>query len=162
MTTKRLLVLQTGINTVTMLVENKKVQLVVIARDMDPIGLVLFLPALSSKMGVPYCIIKGKARLGHLAHLRLQHCGLHTGQLGDKGALTKLLEAIRTHNNEICCHWGGNVLDPSPSWRRPRTSHWPRSWDEHVAGSFLHNDDDDNNNNDKACLKKKKQRSHGD
>lgn len=68
--TKRLLVLQTGINTVTTLVENKKVQLVVIARDMDPIGLVLFLPALSSKMGVPYCIIKGKAHLGHLAHCK--------------------------------------------------------------------------------------------
>lgn len=27
---------------------------------------VLFLPALCRKMGVPYCIIKGKARLGRL------------------------------------------------------------------------------------------------
>ena len=34
----------------------------------------------------------------------------------DKGALAKLAEAIRTNYNdrynEICCHWGGNVLDP--------------------------------------------------
>lgn len=28
--------------------------------------IVLFLPALCRKMGVPYCIIKGKARLGRL------------------------------------------------------------------------------------------------
>lgn len=30
--------------------------------------LVVFLPALCRKMGVPYCIIKGKARLGRLVH----------------------------------------------------------------------------------------------
>jgi len=28
--------------------------------------IVLFLPALCRKMGVPYCIVKGKARLGRL------------------------------------------------------------------------------------------------
>ena len=57
-----------GVNTVTTLVENKKAQLVVIAHDVDPIELVVFLPALCRKMGVPYCIIKGKARLGRLVH----------------------------------------------------------------------------------------------
>jgi ribosomal protein L7Ae-like RNA K-turn-binding protein len=50
------------------LVENKKAQLVVIAHDVDPIELVVFLPALCRKMGVPYGIIKGKTRLGHLVH----------------------------------------------------------------------------------------------
>lgn len=30
--------------------------------------LVIFLPALCRKMGVPYCIVKGKARLGRLVH----------------------------------------------------------------------------------------------
>lgn len=30
--------------------------------------LVVFLPALCRKMGVPYCIVKGKARLGRLVH----------------------------------------------------------------------------------------------
>lgn len=30
------------------------------------IQIVLFLPALCRKMGVPYCIVKGKARLGRL------------------------------------------------------------------------------------------------
>ncbi|VTJ64804.1 Hypothetical predicted protein [Marmota monax] len=61
-------VLRAGVNTVTTLVENKKAQLVVIANDMDPIELVVCLPALCRKMGVPYYIIKGKARLGPLVH----------------------------------------------------------------------------------------------
>ena len=50
----------------TILVEKKKAQLVLIANDVDPIELVLFLPALCRKMGVPYCIVKNKARLGRV------------------------------------------------------------------------------------------------
>ena len=46
--------------------EQKKAQLVVIAHDVDPLEIVLFLPALCRKMGVPYCIVKGKARLGQV------------------------------------------------------------------------------------------------
>jgi len=40
----------------------------VIAHDVDPIELVVFLPALCRKMGVPYVIVKGKARLGTVVH----------------------------------------------------------------------------------------------
>ena len=43
-----------------------KAQLVVIAHDVDPIELVIWLPALCRKMGIPYCIVKGKARLGQV------------------------------------------------------------------------------------------------
>ncbi|KAL4669959.1 hypothetical protein H8959_008513 [Pygathrix nigripes] len=50
--TKRPLVLQAGVHTLTTLVENKKAQLVVTAHDVDPIKLVVFLPALCCKMGV--------------------------------------------------------------------------------------------------------------
>merc|ERR1712121_245284 len=32
----------------------------------NPIEIVVWLPALCRKMGVPYCIVKGKARLGKL------------------------------------------------------------------------------------------------
>ena len=42
--------------------------MVVIAHDVDPIGLVVYLPALCRKMGVPYVIVKGKARLGTVVH----------------------------------------------------------------------------------------------
>ena len=99
------------------MVENKKAQLVVIAHDVDPIELVVFLPALCRKMGVPYCIIKGKARLGCLVHRKTCTTVAFTQvNSEDKGALAKLLEAIRTNYNdrydEICHHWGGNVLGP--------------------------------------------------
>lgn len=36
--------------------------------------IVLFLPALCRKMGVPYCIVKGKARLGRL--VRRKNCSV--------------------------------------------------------------------------------------
>ncbi|EGW05962.1 60S ribosomal protein L7a [Cricetulus griseus] len=50
--TKRPPVLR-GVNTFTTLVQNKKAQLVVIAHYVDPIELVVFLPALFRKMGSP-------------------------------------------------------------------------------------------------------------
>merc|ERR1712137_1196037 len=51
-----------GLNHVVGLIENKKASLVLIANDVDPIELVVYLPALCRKMGVPYVIVKGKAR----------------------------------------------------------------------------------------------------
>ena len=42
-----------GLNHVVALVEAKKAKLVVIADDVDPIELVVFLPALCRKMGIP-------------------------------------------------------------------------------------------------------------
>uniref|UniRef100_A0A673TGW4 60S ribosomal protein L7a n=1 Tax=Suricata suricatta TaxID=37032 RepID=A0A673TGW4_SURSU len=113
--TKRPPVLRAGVNTVTTLVENKKTQLVVTAHDMNPIELVVFLLALCRKMGVPYCIIKGKARLGRQVHRKTCITVAFTQvNSKDKGALAKLVEAIRTNYNdrydEIRCHWGGNVL----------------------------------------------------
>lgn len=57
-----------GLNHVVALVEAKKASLVVIAHDVDPIELVIYLPALCRKMGVPYVIVKGKARLGTVVH----------------------------------------------------------------------------------------------
>jgi large subunit ribosomal protein L7Ae len=56
------------LNHIVALVEAKKASLVVIAHDVDPIELVVFLPALCRKMGVPYVIVKGKARLGTVVH----------------------------------------------------------------------------------------------
>jgi large subunit ribosomal protein L7Ae len=50
------------------LIEAKKASLVIIADDVDPIELVVYLPALCRKMGVPYVIVKSKARLGTVVH----------------------------------------------------------------------------------------------
>ena len=60
-----------GLNHVVGLVENKKPALVLIPNDVDPIELVVFLPALCRKMGVPYAIIKSKARLGTVVHKKV-------------------------------------------------------------------------------------------
>ncbi|KAI4875539.1 hypothetical protein NFI96_032513, partial [Prochilodus magdalenae] len=120
--TKRPPVLRAGVNSVTSLVESKKAQLVVIAHDVDPIELVVFLPALCRKMGVPYCIIKGKARLGRLVHRKTctTVCFTQTNP-EDRAALAKLVEAIKTNYNdryeEIRRHWGGNIMGPKSTAR---------------------------------------------
>jgi large subunit ribosomal protein L7Ae len=66
--TKKPFFVKYGLNHAVALVEAKKANLVVIAHDVDPIELVVFLPALCRKMGVPYVIVKGKARLGTVVH----------------------------------------------------------------------------------------------
>lgn len=61
-------VLTYGLNEVTTAIEKKRAKLVVIANDVNPIELVVFLPALCRKMNVPYVIVKNKSRLGYLVH----------------------------------------------------------------------------------------------
>jgi len=112
---KKTLFVRSGTNTVTKLVEQKKAQLVVIAHDVDPIELVLFLPALCRKMGVPYCIVKGKARLGLLVRRKTCTTIALTGvEASDRTNLTKVVEAVKTNYNdrhdEIRRHWGGGLL----------------------------------------------------
>merc|ERR1712020_612858 len=113
--TKRAAVVRQGVNTVTTLVEKKKAQLVVIANDVDPIELVLFLPALCRKMGVPYCIVKNKARLGRVVRRKTTTCLAITNvESTDRTALNKLVETVKTNYNEraeeIKKHWGGSSL----------------------------------------------------
>ena len=62
-----------GLNHGVALIEAKKTASVLIPNDVDPIELVIFLPALCRKMGVPYAIVKGKARLGTVVHKKVSH-----------------------------------------------------------------------------------------
>merc|ERR1711994_1142279 len=119
---KRAPVVRQGVNTVTTLVEKKKAQLVVIANDVDPIELVLFLPALCRKMGVPYCIVKNKARLGRVVRRKTTTCLAITNvESNDRSALNKLVESVKTNYNEraeeIKKHWGGSTLGSKSSAR---------------------------------------------
>ncbi len=60
--------LKFGLNHVTKLIEEKRAKLVVIANNVDPIELVLWLPQLCRKFEVPFCFVKGKSALGQLVH----------------------------------------------------------------------------------------------
>jgi large subunit ribosomal protein L7Ae len=55
---KKPVVVKFGINHITQLIESGKAQMVLIAHDVDPLELVVWLPALCKKMGVPYAIVK--------------------------------------------------------------------------------------------------------
>jgi len=65
---KKPLFIKYGLNHCVSLIEAKKANLVIIASDVDPIELVVYLPALCRKMGIPYVIVKNKARLGTVIH----------------------------------------------------------------------------------------------
>lgn len=111
---KKPIVVKYGINHVTTLIENKKAQLVVIAHDVDPVDLVCWMPTLCRKKEVPYCIIKGKARLGQLVNKKTASCVCLTGvrkeDQGDLNTLTKNFTAQFNDNMDIRRRWGGGVM----------------------------------------------------
>merc|ERR1719398_254910 len=111
--TKKPQVLKFGLNHVTTLVEEKVAKLVVIAHDVDPIELVCWLPALCRKKDVPYCIIKGKSRLGQLCHKKTASCvAVTTVRKEDQGDLDKLANNFKGLYNDNVEHrrkWGGGL-----------------------------------------------------
>mmetsp|Transcript_76957 Transcript_76957/g.168223 ORF Transcript_76957/g.168223 Transcript_76957/m.168223 type:complete len:268 (+) Transcript_76957:121-924(+) len=111
---KKPTVIKFGLNHVTNLIEQKAAKLVVIAHDCDPIETVCWLPALCRKKDVPYCIIKGKARLGTLVHQKTATCvALTAVRQEDSAELGKLAEAFKgqfNENVEIRRRWGGGIM----------------------------------------------------
>ncbi|KAI8368035.1 50S ribosomal protein L30e-like protein [Blakeslea trispora] len=115
--TDKPVVIKYGINHITALVEAKKAQFVVIADDVDPIEMVIWLPALCRKMGVPYCIVKGKARLGTLVHKKTATVlALTEVSEADKAELATVVSAVNTNFTskweEVRRHWGGGIMGP--------------------------------------------------
>ncbi|XP_019450956.1 PREDICTED: 60S ribosomal protein L7a-1 [Lupinus angustifolius] len=112
---KKPIVVKYGLNHVTYLIEQNKAQLVVIAHDVDPIELVVWLPALCRKMEIPYCIVKGKARLGTVVHKKTASVlALTTVKNEDKLEFSRVLEAIKANFNdkydEYRKKWGGGIM----------------------------------------------------
>jgi len=112
---KKPIVVKYGINHITALIEKKKAQLVIIADDVDPIELVVWLPALCRKMDIPYCIVKSKARLGTVVHKKTATALVITNVRNeDKNDLAQLITSVRSKYNErvdeIRRAWGGGVL----------------------------------------------------
>ncbi|CAA6659985.1 unnamed protein product [Spirodela intermedia] len=112
---KKPIVVKYGLNHITYLIEQNKAQLVVIAHDVDPIELVVWLPALCRKMEIPYCIVKGKARLGAIVHKKTASVLCLTSVKNeDKLEFSKILEAIKANFNdkfdEVRKKWGGGIM----------------------------------------------------
>jgi large subunit ribosomal protein L7Ae len=107
-------VLKYGLNHVTTLIEEKKAKLVVIAHDVDPIELVCWLPQLCRKKEVPYCIIKGKSRLGQLVHKKAASCiaitSVRKEDQHDLDNLMKNFSAQFNDNAENRRRWGGGIM----------------------------------------------------
>ncbi|KAF8754805.1 L30e-like protein [Rhizoctonia solani] len=94
--------------------EALKANLVVIANDVDPIELVVFLPALCRKMGVPYVIVKSKARLGTVVHKKTAAVlTLQDVRSEDNKELSTLVSAAKANftdkYEEHRRHWGGGL-----------------------------------------------------
>lgn len=107
--------LKYGLNHITALIENKKAQLVVIAHDVDPVELVLWLPALCRKMGIPYCIVNSKSRLGALVHKKTATAvALVDIKPEHKQEFATIVSAVKANFNdkydEIRKQWGGGVM----------------------------------------------------
>ncbi|KAI9304543.1 50S ribosomal protein L30e-like protein [Cunninghamella echinulata] len=120
--TEKPAVIKYGINHITALIESKKAQLVVIADDVDPIELVIWLPALCRKMGIPYCIVKSKSRLGAVIHKKTATALAFTEvKDADKAELANLVSAVKSNYNEkweeTRRHWGGGINGPKSNAR---------------------------------------------
>ena len=75
--------------------------------------LVLWLPALCRKMGVPYCVIKGKARLGQLVHQKTATCVALTSVADEHQAnFNRLVESctLSLPDAHARSHWGDGEM----------------------------------------------------
>merc|ERR1719284_257651 len=105
---------QFGLNHVTHLVEKKKAKMVVIAADVNPIELVVWMPALCRKMEVPYCIVSSKALLGSLVNQKNATCVALTGvRAKDSQQFQRLQSMCKSQfndNAEALRQWGGGIM----------------------------------------------------
>merc|ERR1711977_51224 len=91
-----------GINHVTTLVEEKKAKLVVIAHDVDPVEIVVWLPSLCKARGIPYCIVKSKARLGAVVGKKTATCLAITDVKSEnKNDLDNLVKMAEANFNDV-------------------------------------------------------------
>lgn len=104
-----------GVQRVYRLVEQKRAKLVMIAHDVEPIEIVLCLPALCRKQGVPWCIVKGKSNLGKLVGFKTATCVAFVDvDKSDNATFEKLCSAVKLSYNDryeqFSRKWGGLQL----------------------------------------------------
>merc|ERR1711991_774050 len=99
-----------GLQNVTSLIEQNEAKLVVIAHDVDPIELVVWLPSLCQKKNIPYVIVKGKARLGQVVHKKT-------------AAVLAITEVRPEHMREL-----GRLVDTAKSNFNDRAEFFRKTW----------------------------------
>jgi len=86
----------------------------VIAHDVDPIELVLWLPSLCRKLEIPYCIVKSKARLGSLVQKKTSAVvALTEVRKEDQQKLDQIVAVVKAGFNENVSDtkkWGGGIM----------------------------------------------------
>ena len=113
--TKAPLAVVTGIQEVTRAIEKKQAKLVVIACNVDPIELVLWMPALCRAQKIPYCIVKDMARLGDVIGQKTATCvAIKAVKSEDEKALKEVVKSVNARflarSKELVRQWGGLKL----------------------------------------------------
>jgi large subunit ribosomal protein L7Ae len=115
LSTKAPLSVVSGIQEVTRAIEKKHASLVVIANNVDPIELVLWVPALCRSMKIPYAIVKDKARLGDAIGQKTATVVAFTSVRGeDEKTIKNITRSVNarflSRTDVIKRQWGGRQL----------------------------------------------------
>lgn len=102
----------TGIQQVTRAIEKKTARMVVIANNVDPIELVLWMPCLCRANAVPYAIVKDKARLGEAVGQKTVTCAAFVDvNAEDEAAFKNLVRSVNarflSRSDVLRRQWGG-------------------------------------------------------
>jgi len=113
--TKRPLSVVSGLQEVTRAIEKKTAKLVVIANNVDPLELVLWMPTLCRSQKIPYAIVKDKARLGDAIGQKTAVAVAITGvKKEDEDVLKNLVRSVNARflarSDVIKRQWGGRQL----------------------------------------------------
>merc|ERR1711985_26595 len=122
--TKKPVFLKFGLNHVTSLVESGEAKLVVIAHDVDPIELVMWLPQLCRNKNIPFVIVKSKSKLGAVVHQSFASClAITQVKKEDNTDLENIIKMARTEyleNESLNTMWGEPIMGIKARHRQER------------------------------------------
>ena len=115
LTTKAPTAVVSGLQEVTRAIEKKTAKLVVIANNVDPLELVLWMPTLCRTNKIPYAIVKDKARLGDCIGQKTSACVAVTEvKSEDEGSLKNIIRSVNARflarSDVIRRQWGGRQM----------------------------------------------------
>jgi len=137
--TKRPVAVVTGLQEVTRAIEQKAAKLVVVANNVDPLELVLWLPTLCRSLKIPYAIIKDKARLGDaIGQKTATVVAITDVKPEEEGNLKSLIRSVNarflSRSDVSRRQWGGRQLSlrsrAALRKKRARTTHSTAAGDE--------------------------------